>query len=407
MIEISFSFIPDTDEDVQTVEALLDRFKFESGVRVNLQQMTWDDAWNNLLDIALRGRGAEVSLAGSSWISSLMSMGALRPFSTGELTAIGRANAFLNPAWQSAMMADDDQVWTIPFSSYFYVTVYRRDLFTEAGLVPEETFGAQQSLARAAAGFKSAGLKHPWFAPVLPVEAEPPFMDLLHFAAGMIWSAGGDIVGPGGRHTLVHLPAAREGIKAFLELGRHLNVDSDELEVETQLQELSQGHVAAVILDARTLYGLEDALRKLDPDGKFGALPLSKVPWYGGENLVIWRHARSTPETEKAAVDLVTYLSSRQGQILFARRAVALPARLDAVNEVFSADHLLGETFRYVAEHGRAYPSISLWRRIEFQLAEVLHEIRQEYRQDPDADVDALLDRHLTPFARRLDLTLA
>ena len=41
--------------------------------------MEWGDAWPQLIGIATQGQGVDVSHVGSTWVSSLMTMNALRP----------------------------------------------------------------------------------------------------------------------------------------------------------------------------------------------------------------------------------------------------------------------------------------------------------------------------------------
>ena len=54
--------------------------------RVRLQSFHWDNAWNELLQIGLFGKGPDVSEVGSTWLPSLADLKSLRPFRSYEVS---------------------------------------------------------------------------------------------------------------------------------------------------------------------------------------------------------------------------------------------------------------------------------------------------------------------------------
>ena len=117
MTTIEFTVIPDTDADYDLQLALLAEFKKETGVEVKLTRMEWSDAWQQLINISTHGQGADISHVGSTWVSSLVSMNALRSIPSHVITKIGSQESFVHSAWESARMEDDRNAWAIPLSA--------------------------------------------------------------------------------------------------------------------------------------------------------------------------------------------------------------------------------------------------------------------------------------------------
>jgi len=98
MTDIEFSIIPDSDQDGEVIRRLVEDFRAKSQINVHVHGMTWGEAWPVLLTTASQGKGPDVSHIGSTWVSSLVIMNALRPFSAMEVAATGGAQAFVAPA---------------------------------------------------------------------------------------------------------------------------------------------------------------------------------------------------------------------------------------------------------------------------------------------------------------------
>jgi hypothetical protein len=76
---IEFTFILDLDADYDLQLELLESFRRETGIEVKTTRMPWSKAWQQLIDIATHGQGADISYVGSTWVSSLVGMNCLRP----------------------------------------------------------------------------------------------------------------------------------------------------------------------------------------------------------------------------------------------------------------------------------------------------------------------------------------
>ena len=147
MTTIDFSLIPDAEAGYETIVRLISTFKRETGIDVNLKRMEWNDAWPQLIGISTNGQGADISHVGSTWVSSLMTMNALRPIPAQLISKIGGDQAFVHSTWANVVAEEDRQPYGIPLSAYVYIVAYRKDLLQKAELNSSTAFATPQALA--------------------------------------------------------------------------------------------------------------------------------------------------------------------------------------------------------------------------------------------------------------------
>jgi len=403
MIEIEFSFIQDTPIDTQAIAQVVEEFQASHQVRVHITPMEWGQAWSELFTISLDGRGADVSHIGSTWVSSLVAMNALRAFSPREIAILGGAEAFSRPIWESSKVEGGEQVWAIPWTGNIYLICYRRDLFKQAGIDEAGAFGTVEALASTIQRVQKINVEFPWLTFRMSAQFSFP---MLHMAASWVWGSGGDFISKDGLKTLFTQPRSIAGLKAFLQTHRHVPAPARQWEEQQVLNAFRQGKAAMVITDIRSAIELINSNMASSIRENIGTGAISQVPWFGGNTVVIWRHTQGYPERERAAFDLVNFLASKGTQMSFAQKAQKLPARLEAAASLFPTSHPLAATVRQASQNGRDYPSTGLWRRIEFQLADALTSIRKEAVENETADLETILHDQLDPLANRLDLTL-
>ncbi|MGZ9235506.1 MAG: extracellular solute-binding protein [Anaerolineales bacterium] len=400
MTTIEFTAIPDTDADYDLQLDLLETFQKQTGVEVKLTRMEWSDAWQQLITISTHGQGADISHIGSTWVSSLVSMNALRPIPPHIITRIEGEESFVHSAWESVTMENDRHPWSIPLSTYTYAIAYRRDLLAQAGLDGATAFATPFALQETIRKLEELNcVENVWLMPYVPY----PFNDLVHTAASWIWSSGGHLIDNRGKQVLFDSPATLAGLKAYFKLLRRLpNVDS--LSTEECMQWLMQGKAAAVLTDARAILA---NLQEDSPESKnIGAASVMSIPWSGGGNLVVWRHTYGYPNRLEAAFKLAEFLTRKSTMLERGRRAHTLPARVDALDELIPADHPLRPVMIQLVSSSRTYRTIPLWRRIENQLGQELSLVARTVLENKEADLDQLLAENMGSLAQRLNLTL-
>ncbi|HEX2996627.1 MAG TPA: extracellular solute-binding protein [Anaerolineales bacterium] len=400
MTTIEFTTIPDTDADYTLQLELLADFKKQTGIEVKTTRMQWSDAWQKLINISTHGQGADISHVGSTWVSSLVSMNSLRPIPQHLITKIGGEESFVHSAWGSATVEDDRHSWAIPLSSYTYAIAYRRDLLKKAGLDGATAFATPQALEETICKLEALKCaKQIWLMPYAP----SPFNDFVHTAASWIWSSGGQLIDNPGKQVLFDTPATLAGLKAYFKLlRRHPNADS--IGAGTCMEKLMQGEAAAVLTDARAVLAY---LREDTPEARnIGTASVMSIPWSGGGNLVIWRHTYGYPDRLEASFKLAEFLTRKSTMLEMGRRSQALPARVDALDELIPPAHALRPVMIQLVSSSRTYRAIPLWRRIENQLGQELSLVAKTILRDRKANLDTVLTEAMKTLSQRLNLTL-
>jgi ABC-type glycerol-3-phosphate transport system substrate-binding protein len=400
MAAIEFTAIPDSDEDYKLQLELLAEFRKQTGIEVRLTRMEWPNAWQQLINISTQGQGADISHVGSTWVSSLVSMNALRPIPSHILTKIGSEESFIHSTWESAKMEEDRSAWALPLSAYTYAVAYRRDLLAQAGLDGAVAFATPFALEETIRKLEELNCaEHAWLMPYVPY----PFNDFVHTAASWVWSSGGHLLDNRGKQVLFDSPATLAGLRAYFKLLRRLP-KVEFLNADLCMEMLMQGQAAAVLTDARSI------LTRIQADTaeakNIGTASLMSIPWSGGGNLVIWRHTYGFPDRLEAAFKLAEFLTRKSTMLEVGRRAQVLPARVDALDELIPLEHPLRPVMIQLVSSARTYRSIPLWRRIENQFGQELGVIAKALHENNEADVDELLTETMRGLTHRLNLTL-
>jgi multiple sugar transport system substrate-binding protein len=398
MREIELSIFDTTDRDLLC--PLLDKFQSRFFTKVQLRTIPWENAWPNLLEFALQGKGPAVSVIGSTWSSSLIAMDALRPFSRIEIAGLGGVEPFFPTVWQSTMLMNDPQIWSVPLSAYAFILLYRRDLLDRANVDEQTAFTSAEAITKTFDRLQQAGIRMPWVIPTVS-----PYIDRVHICASWIWGAGGDIVDSSGRKILVNWPEALAGLESFFSLYRYLCPTAGAVNYEDSLSLFARGEAAVAIAGADDTALLWRACESPEVCNNMGVVPLPGKPWIGGENLVIWKHTQGYLDQERSALQLVKYLSSKEVQVQYNQKTL-MPVRSDAMAEIPVENEFLHSAIRYTFQNGRPHRTMRLWSRIERQFGQSLDEISTELLNDPAAKVGDILQKHLDPLAKRLTLLI-
>jgi len=367
------------------------------GLKCRLRTMRWENAWNELVRVALDRVGPNVSQIGTTWVGNFAAMDVLRPFAMKDLEALGGPAAFLPSSWETVLFADQPKIWAIPWLADLRVIYYWRDLLEQAGVDEQTAFQTADHVIETFSRLRASGMASPWVTQV------NNSVFTMHTLASWVWGAGGDFVTPDGRQTLFNLPAARAGFKSYLSLYPYLPTNVRELD-EQQGIKFFFDRQAAVTLSGSWLP--RDLSRLGASPELLSRLGVARPPgptFVGGSNLVIWQ---STPYPE-LALKLIQALLSAPVQTEYGQSIGQLPVRLDVLAEPpFSTD----ARFQVMVEAlktGRPLPRLPRWGVVEERLVSALTHILSDISSGPESDLDALIGKHLEPLARRLDIILA
>lgn len=403
MTEITLTYIYSSPQDESVLSELVAEFGARHNLRVNLKRMTWGTAWTELFTIASTGEGAEVSHLGGTWVGSLAKMNALRAFKPAEVAEINAGSPFMVPTWESTRLFEDERIWSVPWTGWVYVICYRKDLLQQAGIEPSAAFGTIPTLSKTIEALRNSSLEIPWLNPCIP----EPYTDLLHMAASWIWAAGGDFIDASGTKVVFDSPASLQGLTGWLDTFRAVAEPFRDISVTDATDHFAQGRAAALLTDIHVAnrISLDDKFPQVRDN--LGVANLTDVPWTGGGNFVIWDHTRVHYEREQAAIELIKFMTSREANLRWKQGAGHMPARIDALEDAYPAGGPLHEVVMHAARHGRAYHNVSLWRRMEFQIARELDAIIRDAHKNPSTASAEIVKAHLAPLARQINIMLA
>ncbi len=400
-MDLNFLNIADMAEDLQPLRELLRAFEGDSSVHVSLQRVGWERAWQTLLMDALEGKGPHVSQIGSSWTATMSMLDALRKFRPEEISLMGGESNFLPAAWDSVKPEKHSAVWAIPWSIYTFVLYYRRDLLEKAQLDPEKAFATPEAMRESFEILNKNNIK-PWAFPSLH-----PYADLAHIASSWARANGSDFISTDGSKPLFAKPETSKGLLSFFELFPFISPALRGLSVEACTQAFARSETAVLIGGveiADELLNSPYATQEMRDN--LGVTTLPGVPWIGGDHLVIWKNVRADEKLEKAALDLLCFLSKKETQLEFYKLENILPSRIDAYPEIkFSLDSTTA-TIQRILQTGRPHPSLQLWRRIEAFLNEMLTDIGSTVLRQPAVPASEIAARMLAEYEQKLAVML-
>lgn len=395
--ELKFSMMAHGQDSIDALQSILAQFEAEKHIHVNLQPMSWEAGWAELVQFALHGNGPDVSEIGSTWVGSLAAMNALRPFNVREIATVSGRYAFLHPSWQSGYLTGEPEMWAIPWLSNVRLMFYRRDLFQQAGLDEQTAFQSPIQLDQTLARLQAAGVAIPFVMPTANA------LNILHTAAAWVWGAGGSFSNAGSKLTGFNSPQAYAGFRAYFDLQRHLTPPARGLDTDDAESLFLNGQAAITISDPGLVYVIRHGAAAPEVvDHARAALPPG-VPFVGGSNLIVWKHTHH----EKEAIELIHYLTKRSVQTAYSAHARSLPVRLDSLgDQPFSIDPMYKPMVEAL-KIGRSYRVNRLWGLVEKKLFNELNQIWSEIFARPDLDIEAAIEGHLKPLGKELDRLIA
>jgi multiple sugar transport system substrate-binding protein len=397
MIELEFTIQQQYPDTASNLRPFLDKFEAEHHVRVHLTAYSWEEAWKNLVKVGLYRHGPDVSQVGSTWLTDLASMNALRPFGVQEQRIIGGLQQFFEPFIQIERSWEGAELWGVPFLGYTRLIYYRKDWFGRAGIDPSTAFSSPAALAAALQRLQESGVANPWIAPI------PARTDSVHDIASWIWWAGGNFLTPDGQHPAFNQPAAMEGLKAYFELYRYMPSSAGQPGVG--LPSYESGQVAVAIGGPMTWlydmrYGQSASAEAVANTGV--SVPFGK-PFLSASHLVLWKHSRY-PDL---ALKLIRYLTGHTVQSDFVPRIGLPPVRQDSLDDSPFRNELIYPAVKEALQSGRSFRPVPLWGLIEEKLISAIQMTWSEVLSQPNPDIPAILNKHFDYLARRLELTMS
>jgi multiple sugar transport system substrate-binding protein len=397
MADLELSIMAHSLDPVNDLKPWLEQFETENHVNINLVVLDWDTAWSDILKSAIYHHGPDISEIGSTWVSSLIGMNALRPLTNEELVLLGGQAAYLPTMWESGKIAGENRVWAFPWLAYTRVLFFRRDLFIKAGIDEQTAFIDHKALVQTLERLKSSGISNIWGVPTRQNQ------DTLHNISSWVWQSGGDFISHDGHHILFHCEEALNGMQDYFELYRYLAVDPDHPDEPESFFRLGKSVIApsGPWMWPSEILGNPDVPPEVSAN--IGAAPIPGVPFVGASDLVIWKHCHN----DRLALKLLQHLTSLKIQLGYAPISGLLPVRHDVLEKPpYSTDPIYQVMCRSLRV-GHSFPNLPLWGLVENKLSTALDRVWADILTQPQIDIRSTLRKYLEPLAQQLELTLS
>ncbi|WP_223690738.1 ABC transporter substrate-binding protein [Leifsonia poae] len=125
--------------DQEVLKPVLDKFTKETGIKVKLEVIGWNDLQTRIQTAVTSGQGPDVVNIGNTWASSLQATKAFLPFDSANMKAIGGADKFVKTALQTGGAPGTDPT-SVPLYGFAYGLYYNKKMFSDAGLTAPTTW---------------------------------------------------------------------------------------------------------------------------------------------------------------------------------------------------------------------------------------------------------------------------
>jgi multiple sugar transport system substrate-binding protein len=146
---------PSLDKDKEVLTPVLAQFSQQTGIKVNLEVIGWNDLQTRIQTAITSNSGPDVLNIGNTWAASLQATGAFMPYDAAAFTAIGGKEKFVKPAMDTGGAPGQDPT-SVPYLGLAYGLYYNKQMLKDAGVNPpttwEEMVAAAQKLTNTAKG---------------------------------------------------------------------------------------------------------------------------------------------------------------------------------------------------------------------------------------------------------------
>ena len=135
------------DNDKEVLTPQLKKFEEETGIKVNLEVIGWNDLQTRIQTAVTSGQAPDVLNIGNTWAASLQSTGAFMPFDSAAFDAIGGKDKFVKTAMDTGGVPGEDPT-SVPLYGLAYGLYYNKAMFKDAGLTPPTTWEEMVAAAK-------------------------------------------------------------------------------------------------------------------------------------------------------------------------------------------------------------------------------------------------------------------
>ena len=313
------------DNDKEVLTPLLDEFTKQTGVKVNLEVIGWNDLQTRIQTAITSGQGPDVLNIGNTWGVSLQATGGLMEFGDSEMKAIGGSDRFVQAALETGG-APGTTATSVPLYGLAYGLYYNKAMFQQAGLTPpaswEEMVDDAKKLTNPATGVYGMTL------------AAGSYTENAHFAFINAAQNGAELFDSSGKPTFTQ-DGVVNGVSRYLDL---MQTDKVVNPSDAQFTDGSKSIAAFANKKAAMIINQNNANATLISNGmsedEWGVVPLpapqnaaSQVASHvAGINIAIMKSTKN----KDAALQFVKFMTSQSTQEALGKPFSSLPVLKDA-----------------------------------------------------------------------------
>lgn len=313
--------------DKEVLGPELAKFTKQTGIKVNLQVIGWNDLLNRIMSATTSGEGPDVVNIGNTWSASLQATGAFVDFDKTNMDKIGGQDKFLATS-MSSTGAKGKTPTSVPLYGLSYGLFYNKKQFAAAGIAkPPSTWAELVADAKKLTKGKQYGM----------TLAGGSYTENAHFAFMFGKQQGGDWFDGSGKPTYTG-DAQVKAVQQYLDLlGKDKVATPSSAEHATTtdaISDFTSGKAAMLMGQNNTAAGIEAQGMK-----DYGVAPipmLSPLPTGGqainshvaGINIAAFKD-----KNETGALKLIKFLTSKDEQVILNKKYGGLPVTQDASSD--------------------------------------------------------------------------
>ena len=310
------------DNDKEVLTPVLADFTAQTGVKVNLEVISWNDLQTRIQTAITSGQGPDVLNIGNTWGVSLQATGGLMEFGDAEMKAIGGADKFV-PAALATGGAPGTTVTSVPVYGLAYGLYYNKKMLADAGVQPPQTWEDMVAGAKKLTKGDVYGMSL----------AAGSYTENNHFAFINASQNGAELFTPDGKPDFTS-DGVVKGIKRYLDLmqtDKVVNTSDSQYDNGVKSVSAFANKKAAMIMNQNNADATIEANGM--KNSEFGVVPFpapagspSKVASHvAGINLAIMK----STEHKDQALKLVNYMTSGPVQERLGKPYASLPVLKD------------------------------------------------------------------------------
>ena len=332
------------ENDKEVLTPVLDKFTQETGIKVNLEVIGWNDLQTRIQTAVTSGNGPDVVNIGNTWAASLQATGGFLPFDSAAMTSIGGADKFVPTALKTGGKEGEDPT-SVPLYGLAYGLYYNKAMFKDKGLNPPTTWESMvsdaQKLTDTAKGTYGMSI------------AAGSYTENVHFAFINGSQNGSDWFDSSGKPTFTE-DGNVNGVLRYLDLmqkDKVVSASNAQYDNGTKsVNDFATKKVAMII-------NQNNAGNSITSNGmtndEFGVVPwpaptggkdIATFP--AGINLSVFKNTKN----KDASLQFVKFMTSEATQTALGKPFSTLPV-LQGAKPVFTTDAALAKTFQDIYEN--------------------------------------------------------